>query len=126
MKASCPPLHPTTLRITAALSINPASLGKTSQISIPGTFVLNRLELTTNLAGRFGLDLPQILVWRSTGKKDVDDCLVRVGLPRGCFGSKQIGEREPTRTEGESADLQETASRYSVTITGLVGQRSTT
>ena len=71
------PPTPTSERMIAKRSIIRASRGRCSQISMPGTFVRDRLELAANLGRRVRLQIDHVLMRRPAGQEDHDDRLVR-------------------------------------------------
>ena len=95
----------------ANLSTIAASLGNSSQISMPGTFGLDRLELAANFGRGIGLQVPHVEVRRTAGQEDVDDRLVR---PRALAASSRssVGQRQPA--QGHAADRQEVAAGHAV------------
>ena len=55
---------------------------------------LNRLKLAADLLRRFGLDVPHILMGRTTGQVDVDDRLVLGASALLCFRAEQARQRQ--------------------------------
>ena len=83
----------------------------------PRNIGLNRLELATDLGGSLGLDIPHVLVRRSTPQKHMDHCLMPLRGWR-TFGLKpeQIGKREGRSPKRQPTDLEKPTTADAVAI----------
>src|SRR4051794_21471220 len=64
-------------------------------------------KLAPNFTGRFGLDVPHILMRRAAAKKDIDYRLLPAGLPvpRARLRPQDVCQRKGKTAEAESANL---------------------
>ena len=79
---------------------------------MPGTLVAIGLNSPRISFGRFGLDVPHVLVRRAAAEEDVDDRLVLraaegIFFLRGGFRAKDVRKRQVHRAERERTDLEE-------------------
>ena len=65
-----------------------------------------RSELATDFRGSVGLDVPHVLVRRSTTEKNLNERFIWIALLLIRFGSQQIRQTDRGRSETHSTDLQ--------------------
>ena len=83
----------------------------------------DRLEWATNFLWRFGLDLPHVLMGRTTAEEDVDDRLVVCLRTTGRIDAIQVRQVQAASAHAQRPDLQESAPGYSVTVSATVVPR---
>src|SRR5262245_35595883 len=72
------------------------------------------VEFAANFLGRFGLDIPHVLMRGAAAKENVDYRFWSRG--NACFGvgSKDIGQRQAAQADSKRADFQETSPGHAV------------
>ena len=87
-----------------------------------GDICRNLIKLATNLLGGIRLEIPHVLVRRTTRKENVDDSFVAAAGSLLGLRAEELGERQATH--GQAADGEKSAARKSVAeVILLAGNR---
>src|SRR5262249_51797590 len=81
---------------------------------------VDRAELPADLARGVHLEVPHVLVGRSTTEEDIDDRLVRRRRAGAGLGPEHVGQRQRGGAEGERPDLEEAAAGDAVAVATLL------
>src|SRR5262249_14533633 len=81
---------------------------------------VDRAELPADLARGVHLEVPHVLVGRSTTEEDIDDRLVRRRRAGAGLGPEHVGQRQRGGAEGERPDLEEAAAGDAVAVAPLL------